>query len=70
MLTAAEVAAARTQYPGLSGRIFVNHAAVSQISLGVQRAMVEATELHVRDALGSRPTVEAVYAEGRARAAA
>ncbi len=65
-----EIAAERRHYPGLEGRVFVNHAAVSQISLGVQRAMAEQTSLHVRDALAASRQSEAIYDEGRRRAGA
>src|SRR4051794_13210401 len=63
-----EVAALRHEYPGLEGRIFVDHAAVSQISLGVARAMAEHAAAHARDAHAA--ISEAVYDEGRRRAAA
>jgi selenocysteine lyase/cysteine desulfurase len=64
-----DIAVERREYPGLDGRIFVDHAAVAQISRGVQRAMAEQTERHVRDALLASRQSAAVYDVGRERAA-
>ena len=68
MLSPAEVAALRREYPGLEGRIFLDHAAVSQISLGVARAMAEQTSAHVRNAKQATADAEAIFDEGRVRA--
>src|SRR4051794_10960467 len=69
-LDAREVARVRRDFPSLEGRVFVDHAAVSQISLGVARAMAEQTAAHVVDAKAATAAAETVFDEGRARAAA
>jgi selenocysteine lyase/cysteine desulfurase len=69
-LSDGEIAVERREYPCLEDRIFVNHAAVSQISRGVQRAMAAQTERHARDALLAARESVAVYDDGRRRAAA
>lgn len=63
------IAALRAGFPVAAREVFLNHAAVGPISTGVAAAMTAAAMRHATDPFGMAEVNQALYAEGRHRAA-